>query len=157
MVADDMDANDCAEPTLRLRQYAPKSQHKEPRGGAVTASAGEQLDVEAYASLYTGRTKIMRLFFIADHCQNLTMELEALRMSYDEIKKGENTILYKEVCEKTNGRLGPVYTFDQEWVDTVDRRAAQRLEKLENELNGYKTNLIKESIRMGNNDFGDFF
>ena len=42
-------------------------------------------------------------------------------------------------------------------MDTVDRRALQRQERLETELNGYKTNLIKESIRMGHNDLGDFF
>lgn len=37
----------------------------------------------------------------------------------------------------------------------VDRRYQQSVEKLEAELNSYKTNLIKESIRMGYNDFGD--
>lgn len=121
------------------------------------SSPGEQMDIEAYAGLYTGRTKIMRLFFIADHCRNQSMELEALRMAFEEIRKGDSTILYKDVCEKINGRLGPAYSLDQEWVDSVDRRAAQRLEKLENELNGYKTNLIKESIRMGYNDLGDFY
>ena len=35
--------------------------------------------------------------------------------------------------------------------------ASQRLEKLELELNQYKANLIKESIRMGHNDLGDFY
>ena len=40
------------------------------------------------------------------------------------------------------------------WWDAS--RAAQRREKLESELAGYKTNLIKESIRMGHNDLGEF-
>jgi len=31
------------------------------------------------------------------------------------------------------------------------------LEKLEQDLNGYKANLVKESIRVGQNDLGDFF
>lgn len=39
----------------------------------------------------------------------------------------------------------------------MDRRALQRQERLEAELAGYKTNLIKESIRMGHADLGDFF
>jgi hypothetical protein len=43
------------------------------------------------------------------------------------------------------------------FVEAVDRRAAQKQERLEAELHGYKTNLIKESIRMGHNDLGDFF
>ncbi|OMP00517.1 hypothetical protein COLO4_12614 [Corchorus olitorius] len=119
--------------------------------------SGEQLDIEAYAGLYTGRTKIMRLIFIADHCDNPGMQLEALRMAYDEIKKGENTQLFREVVQKIDGRLGPDYTMDSAWCSMVDRKAEQRKEKLENELNAYRTNLIKESIRMGYNDFGDFY
>nr|DAD18807.1 TPA_asm: hypothetical protein HUJ06_020270 [Nelumbo nucifera] len=119
--------------------------------------SSEQMDVEAYASLYSGRTKITRLLFIADQCGNQSMQLEALRMAYDEIKKGENTQLFREVVQKIDGRLGPAYRMDQAWADNVDRRAEQRKEKLENELNSYRTNLIKESIRMGYNDFGDFY
>ncbi|KAF2582705.1 hypothetical protein F2Q68_00004656 [Brassica cretica] len=42
-------------------------------GGEETSNrrpiiSGEPLDIEAYASLYKGRTKIMRLLFIASHC-----------------------------------------------------------------------------------------
>ncbi|KGN56548.1 COP9 signalosome complex subunit 1 [Cucumis sativus] len=121
---------------------------------------GEQLDIEAYASLYSGRTKITRLIFIADHCgaeTNHTMQLEALRMAYDEIKKGENALLFREVVPKIDGRLGPNYGMDAAWCEMVERRAEQRKDKLENELNAYRTNLIKESIRMGYNDFGDFY
>ncbi|KAG7018974.1 COP9 signalosome complex subunit 1, partial [Cucurbita argyrosperma subsp. argyrosperma] len=121
---------------------------------------GEQLDIEAYASLYSGRTKITRLIFIADHCgadTNQTMQLEALRMAYDEIKKGENTLLFREVVTKIDGRLGPDYGMDATWCEMIERRAEQRKDKLENELNAYRTNLIKESLRMGYNDFGDFY
>ncbi|KAG1362306.1 COP9 signalosome complex subunit 1 [Cocos nucifera] len=118
---------------------------------------GEQMDVEAYASLYIGRTKVMRLLFMAEHCGNEGMQLEALRLAYDEIKKGGDSHLYREVAGKIAGRLGPQYTLDQGWADAVDRRAEQRKDKLDNELNGYRTNLIKESIRMGYNDLGDFY
>uniref|UniRef100_A0A0C9S8Z7 TSA: Wollemia nobilis Ref_Wollemi_Transcript_2421_1638 transcribed RNA sequence n=1 Tax=Wollemia nobilis TaxID=56998 RepID=A0A0C9S8Z7_9CONI len=143
-----MDGNDMSNPNANaVANGSP--------GAAITSS--EQLDVEAYASLYTGRTKIVRLMFIADRCGNQSVALEALRMAYDEIKKGENTQQMKEVVQKIDGRLGPAYALDQDWIDAADRRAEQRKEKLENELNGYKTNLIKESIRMGYNDFGDFF
>ncbi|KAJ6971381.1 LOW QUALITY PROTEIN: hypothetical protein NC653_032022 [Populus alba x Populus x berolinensis] len=118
--------------------------------------SSEQLDIEAYAGLYTGRTKITRLLFIADRCgqnNNTAMKMEALRMAYEEIKKGENTQL--DVVQKIDGRLGSNYGMDSAWCEMVDRRADQRKEKLENELNAYRTNLIKESIRMGYNDFGD--
>ncbi|XP_072962986.1 COP9 signalosome complex subunit 1 isoform X2 [Typha angustifolia] len=122
-----------------------------------SAMGGEQMDVEAYAGLYTGRSRVTRLLFIADRCGNETMQLEALRMAYDEIKKGEDSNIHRDVSAKIAGRLGPRYLFDQSWADMIDRRAELRKEKLENELNGYKTNLIKESIRMGYNDFGDFY
>ncbi|XP_077248564.1 COP9 signalosome complex subunit 1 [Tasmannia lanceolata] len=128
---------------------------EEKRSKPVRSS--ELMDVEAYAGLYIGRTKIRRLIFIADHCGNQGMQLEALRMAYEEIKKGENSQLFREVVDKIGGRLGPSYMMDQSWADSVDRRAEQRKEKLENELNGYRTNLIKESIRMGYNDFGEFY
>ena len=101
--------------------------------------SGDQLDIEAYASLYTGRTKIVRLLFIADHCEkDSTMQLEALRIAYDEIKKGENTQLFREVVQKIDGRLGPNYVMDVAWSETVDRRAEQKKDKLENELNAYR-------------------
>lgn len=100
--------------------------------------SGEQLDIEAYAGLYAGRTKITRLLFIADHCDNPVMQMEALRMAYDEIKKGENTQLFRDVVQKIDGRLGPNYAMDSAWCETVDRRAEQRKEKLENELNAYR-------------------
>lgn len=122
-----------------------------------TVISGELLDIEAYASLYSGRTKISRLLFIADRCDNASMKLDALRMAHDEIKKGENTQLFREVVQKIDGRLGPSYGMDSAWVESVDRRAEQRKEKLDNELNAYRTNLIKESIRMGYNDFGEFY
>jgi COP9 signalosome complex subunit 1 len=43
------------------------------------------------------------------------------------------------------------------WVDGVDARAASTQYRLETELSGYKTNLIKESIRMGHHELADFF
>ncbi|CAL9782220.1 unnamed protein product [Musa acuminata subsp. burmannicoides] len=125
--------------------------------GKAAAGGGEQMDLEVYVALYTGRTRVSRLLFIAERCGNEGMQLEALRMAHDEIKKGEDSHLYREVIAKIGGRLGPLYALDQTWVDMVDRRAEARKEKLENELNSYKTNLIKESIRMGFNDLADFF
>ncbi|URD80004.1 COP9 signalosome complex subunit [Musa troglodytarum] len=125
--------------------------------GKAAAGGGEQMDLEAYVALYTGRTRVSRLLFVAERCGNEGMQLEALRMAHDEIKKGEDSHLYREVIAKTGGRLGPLYALDQTWVDMVDRRAEARKEKLENELNSYKTNLIKESIRMGFNDLANFF
>ena len=104
--------------------------------------SGDQLDVEAYASLYSGRTKIRRLLHIADRCDNRTMQLEALRMAYDEAKKGEDTNLFREVAVRIDGRLGPDYSMDSAWVESIERRLVQRTEKFQNELNVYKVMLL---------------
>ena len=42
-------------------------------------------------------------------------------------------------------------------MESVDTRAQATQYRLESELSGYKTNLIKESIRMGHHDLADFF
>ena len=45
----------------------------------------------------------------------------------------------------------------RDWADSVDARAQTTQYRLETELSGYKTNLIKESIRMGHHELADFF
>ena len=121
-------------------------------GGEETSNrrpiiSGEPLDIEAYATLYKGRTKIMRLLFIASHCGgNQTMQLEALRMAYDEIKKGENTQLFRDVVNRINGRLGDKYNMDSAWCESVDRRAEQKKGRLENELSSYRVNPLLISL-----------
>lgn len=69
----------------------------------------------------------------------------------------ENTERYRDVITRINGRLGPAYTLDVAWLEETERRANMKQSRLESELQSYKTNLIKESIRMGHNDLGDFF
>jgi COP9 signalosome complex subunit 1 len=100
--------------------------------------SSDHLDIESYASLYTGRTKIARLMFIAEKLGSESAALDAYRMAYDEIKKGENTQMFREVVQKIDGRLGASYGPDTAWMDSVDRKAESRKEKLENELNAYR-------------------
>jgi len=114
----------------------------------------KDFDVDAYLSNYSGHTKIARAIFVAEHAKEL--EVPALREAINELKKTMNTALFKEIVEKVGDKLGPSYSKDQAWIDSVDKKAQQQVERLELELNGYKTNLIKESIRMGHNDLGDF-
>ncbi|EOA33064.1 hypothetical protein CARUB_v10016397mg [Capsella rubella] len=74
-----------------------------PKMDMCTNQSEELLYIEAYAALYRGRTKIMRLLFFANHCEeNRTVQLEALRRAYDEIKKGENTYLFRDVVAVEN-------------------------------------------------------
>ena len=67
-----------------------------------------------------------------------------MRMAYDEVKKGENTQLFRDVVSKINGRLGDKYGMDSAWCEAIDRRAEQRKGKLENELSSYR--VIRASL-----------
>eukprot|EP00735_Rhodelphis_limneticus_P008932 TRINITY_DN2398_c0_g1::TRINITY_DN2398_c0_g1_i1::g.20633::m.20633 TRINITY_DN2398_c0_g1::TRINITY_DN2398_c0_g1_i1::g.20633 ORF type:complete len:482 (-),score=118.26,sp/P45432/CSN1_ARATH/54.00/9e-147,RPN7/PF10602.4/3.8e-54,RPN7/PF10602.4/3.9e+03,PCI/PF01399.22/2.7e-15,Crust_neurohorm/PF01147.12/1.3,Crust_neurohorm/PF01147.12/1.3e+03,Crust_neurohorm/PF01147.12/1.4e+02 TRINITY_DN2398_c0_g1_i1:136-1518(-) len=109
-------------------------------------------DLESYISNYTGHTKLYRLKYIAEHCPSLSVRQDAFRLAIEEAKRGHNTEIYAKLveaygaCEK-----------DETWISSVDKRATLQQQKLEADLNVYKSNLVKESIRMGHNDLGDFF
>jgi len=108
------------------------------------------LDVETYITNYTGVTRLKRLAFIAANSPSL--KAEALRTALDEVKRTTNTALYLELVALGDGQT----TRDDAWVESVDRKAAQTLEKLEADLQTHKTSLFKESIRMGHTDLGEF-
>jgi len=109
-------------------------------------------DLESYISRYEGMTKIQRLRFIARRCPEV--KNEAYRLAIAELKMGINTAAYKEIMAEAGESLGPEQSLDAAWVESVDRKSQQTLEKLELELNQFKTNLIKESIRMGYHELG---
>lgn len=48
-------------------------------------------------------------------------------------------------------------TSDAEWIEKTNKTNEQETERLEHELRGYKNNLIKESIRMGQEDLGTHY
>ena len=100
------------------------------------------LDLEAYIGNYTGFTRLRRLHFIAQQDEHLRRD--ALRLAHDEIKRRSNTALYTELT-LINPELFPR---DDAWVESVEKRAAQTLEKLEAELTTHKTSLVKENIRV---------
>lgn len=120
----------------------------------VQLSPGE-FELEAYINNYAGHTKIARLLFVAEHCKSL--EADSLKLSIELLKKTTNTLLYKNVTEKVGMTLGSSYAIDQSWIDGTEKKAIQQQEKLEADLNQFRTNLIKESIRVAQNELGDFF
>jgi len=131
---------------------AAKKDDKEKKEIVQVQINPEDFDLEAYINNYSGHTKIARLIFIAEHCKSL--EKDAYRTAIEELKRTMNTSLYRSLHEKVGERLG--FPLDTQWIDSTDKKAAAQQERLELELNGYKTNLVKESIRMGHNDLGDF-
>ena len=118
------------------------------------------VDIDALCALYTGHARLRRLVFVAKTAganKDEPLELEALRAAYKEAVATEQIAAYREIASMINGRLGAEFACNDAWIDQVEKQTAQKQDKLEAELNGYKANLIKESIRMGHSFLGEFF
>lgn len=127
------------------------------------------LDLEVYANSYTGLAKLYRLIYIIDHCPSL--RLEALKMAISYVMTTYNVnlyqVLHQKLAEVTTSLSVPdvaaastsqdIPTIDNMWMETRSKKAALKLEKLDNDLKNYKSNSIKESIRRGHDDLGDHY
>lgn len=127
------------------------------------------IDLEVYSNSYTGVAKLYRLIYIMNHCPSL--RLEALKMAISYVMTTYNVNLYQmlhqKLAEITTGSSLPdvavqstsqdVPAIDTMWMETRSKKAALKLEKLDNDLKNYKSNSIKESIRRGHDDLGDHY
>jgi COP9 signalosome complex subunit 1 len=113
-------------------------------------------ELVSYISGYSGYTQVKRLLSIA---QNKSLRVESITLAIAELKKGINTQLYKEIFEKNKdlfeGENKLIY--DESWVNQTDSECQRKLDKLELELNSYRTNMIRDGIRNGNNELGSFY
>nr|DBA27531.1 TPA: hypothetical protein GDO54_008010 [Pyxicephalus adspersus] len=127
------------------------------------------LDLEQYASSYSGLMRIERLQFIADRCPQL--RVEALKMALTFVQRTFNVDVYEEIHRKLSeanrelqnapdalpeGSMDPP-PLDTAWVEATRKKALLKLEKLDTDLKNYKGNSIKESIRRGHDDLGDHY
>jgi len=115
-------------------------------------------DLDTYASRYYGRGKIWRLQHIAS--QSTKLRKEALLLAIAETKAETRDVdLYKRLVEQlreTEGDKGNIPLLQGEWETTVMREDSKEVERLETELQRYRHNMIKDSIRMAYGDLGDF-
>lgn len=116
-----------------------------------------KFDLESYIANYAGRTRIDRLYHIGSHSPYLA--LDAYRLAIAEAKKGKNVDLYLQLAEELSGIApqDPAAFTDTAWAEKKAQESQREQDRLEHELKSYKNNLIKESIRMGNEDLGHFF
>lgn len=112
-------------------------------GGAL-----ESFDVDAYAAKYAGRNRVARLLFVA--ASSAELRADAHRVLLRELRDGLDMKLYLDVVEaaKANGTQGEGEAVDLAHVESVKRNVAQQHERMERELNSYKSTMIKESIRV---------
>lgn len=134
------------------------------------------LDLENYANAYSGLARLYRLIFIADHCPSL--RLEAIKMAIHYVmSQTYNVNMYQQlhkkladmntsnapqptlpdVASQSGGNSLDLPIYDSVWVEQKTKKAALKLEKLDNDLKNSKSNSIKESIRRGHDDLGDHY
>ncbi|PGH16358.1 hypothetical protein AJ80_05208 [Polytolypa hystricis UAMH7299] len=80
-------------------------------------------------------------------------------MAVTEAKSGKDVRCYEKAVEAL-AKAAPQDSeavLDTEWVDRTLKTVKAETDRLEHELKGYKNNLIKESIRMGNEDLGQHY
>lgn len=103
---------------------------------------------EKFADL-EGRTVFRRLYLIA--CCSTVLRDEATRLAIRESKKGADVRNFFEAVElaKKNPNLkNDKGLLDISWGVAQEKQNEKETSRLENELKGYKNNLIKESIRV---------
>uniref|UniRef100_A0A3Q1HTF0 COP9 signalosome complex subunit 1 n=1 Tax=Anabas testudineus TaxID=64144 RepID=A0A3Q1HTF0_ANATE len=127
------------------------------------------LDLEQYATSYSGLMRIERLQFIAEHCPQL--RVEALKMALTFVQRTFNVDTYEEIHRKLTEATREVQgvpdtvpeggvvppPLDSAWAESTRKKALLKLEKLDTDLKNYKGNSIKESIRRGHDDLGDHY
>ncbi|KAJ7151400.1 26S proteasome subunit RPN7-domain-containing protein [Mycena crocata] len=122
-------------------------------------------DLDGYISNYTGRTAVDRLIHIISTCPSLAAE--AFQLAVQQIHQSRDPSLYQQVMSAYDQISGAtdvplpssmdLASLDTRWADeTMAKNQAER-SKLEVELKTYSNNMIKESIRMGHRDLGDFY
>lgn len=108
-------------------------------------------DLEAWSNNYTGPLLPYRLAHVAVTCPPLSQQ--ALGLAITSAKSGKDVSLYRRLIElATMLDLKDLATPDTEWMGRTEDANKRESARLEQELKGYKNNLIRESIRMGQED-----
>ncbi|KYQ91512.1 COP9 signalosome complex subunit 1 [Tieghemostelium lacteum] len=119
----------------------------------ANASLSNEFDIESYINSYTGLTKILRLLFIAEYSEDPKLKSDAFKMAASEVMKTSNIELYHNIVTKSNGLI----KFDSQWVDNTTKKNSSTIDKLEQDLNVAKANIVKDSIRIAQSDLGEFY
>ncbi|KAK0736936.1 26S proteasome subunit RPN7-domain-containing protein [Apiosordaria backusii] len=125
--------------------------------GGIIVKDGPKFDLDLYIQNYRGRTKFDRLLLIGRSSVKLCVD--ALRAALAEAKRGRDTQRYRDVVEylRIAAPNDPDAVYDQKWLDKQEIANHEETQRLLAELKGYKNNLIKESIRMGNEDLAKHY
>jgi COP9 signalosome complex subunit 1 len=108
-------------------------------------------DLESWSSNYDGPLHPLRLGHVAANCPPLTRQ--ALTTAIKSAKKGKDVAVYRRLVTLASQLdVKELATPDSDWIDRTEDANKREGTRLEQELKGYKNNLIRESIRMGQED-----
>lgn len=116
-----------------------------------------KFDFESYIANYQGRTRLERLYLIGTTSTYLSVD--ALHAAIAEAKQGKDVNFYTLLTDRLHSVApeDPLGIPDVQWCERKAKEVKVELESLEQQLKQYKNNLIKESIRMGHDDLGQFY
>ncbi|KAI6246573.1 COP9 signalosome complex subunit 1 [Erysiphe necator] len=116
-----------------------------------------RFDLESIISNYKGRTIFQRLLLIG--VNSTVIGVGALKAAINDAKNNKDIQRYlgaQSVLE-TVAPHEPEAKKDTEWITYMEKKVQVETQRLETELKQYKNNLIKESIRIGNEDLGKHY
>ena len=142
-----------------------------------------KFDLDTYIQKYKGYTVVQRLLFIAKKAsgssKNTNIDIALAQQACDKLvqvvktSSGMNIEAYQEAIEiftaaskkdttttnndnNNDSTLSHLLTTDVDWMTKAQTRSDELKAQLEHDLEMFKQNLIKESVRMGHNDLASF-
>ncbi|TDL27911.1 hypothetical protein BD410DRAFT_894056 [Rickenella mellea] len=114
-------------------------------------------DLDVYIAAYTGRTAVIRLLHIMQHCPPLATQ--AYNLASQRIFQLRDPSLHAAAVSLYNSTPGiqEQAQIDQAWTEEVQSKNLNDRNRLEGDLKTYQSNMIKESIRMAHRDLGNFY
>ncbi|GAA96143.1 uncharacterized protein L969DRAFT_91597 [Mixia osmundae IAM 14324] len=130
----------------------------------VEVTAAAPFDLDTYAAQYKGRRRIQHLLFVARSTVTSTPSLSraAFLLALKTIQADTtDESLYTSTLNDYNIAAAKEWgesqlASDSAWLDRAERKTDDTKDRLEVELKTYENNLIKESIRIGHRDIGNF-
>ena len=113
-----------------------------------------KFDLETHISNYDPPTRLDRLTHIG--LTSAPLQLDALRAAQSLAKSSRNIPQYLAISSYLSSRFPSDHHVraDKTYVSTTEAQIQAESSRLEAELKGYKNNLIKESIRMAQEELG---
>lgn len=116
-----------------------------------------RFDLDSYAQNYQGQNRVDRLLHIGR--SSVVLCVDAFKAAVAAAKTGKDVQRYRDTvdCLRDVAPNDPDAQIDGAWVEKITKENAFRVHKLDGELKGYKNNLVKESVRLTQEELGALY